>query len=165
MVTFFFCSVYPPTLSRYISREFFELLGSDAEFRKNIVLVVARDSDGEILAGTFNIVGGSDPKTSLPTFYGRYWGSPSEMRGNAPIAGLHFETCYYASLEYAIGAGVGRVEPGAGSGDSKGPRGFAPSETHSVHWFKNRQLGAAIGNYIEMESSHVEGIVNGTLQD
>lgn len=142
---------------QYLNRSFFTLLAECSEFVKNnVVLVAARDeADGTLIAGTFNVVGGKDPESGLPIFYGRYWGSPREMSGAPPIRGLHFETCFYQSIEYAIKNGIGRIEPGAGGGESKGPRGFDATSTSSLHFFVDPQLRRAIGSYIESEKKYV----------
>lgn len=144
---------------QYLNRRFFELLSECTEFvDNNIVLVTARDeSDKSLIAGTFNIVGGKDADTGLATFYGRYWGSPREMSGAPAVRGLHFEACYYQSIEYAIKAGIGRVEPGAGGGESKNPRGFEATATSSCHFFREPELRRAIGVYIESERSYILG--------
>ncbi|MCZ7598908.1 MAG: GNAT family N-acetyltransferase [Gammaproteobacteria bacterium] len=41
------------------------------------------------------------------TLYGRYWGSRHFL------ANLHFETCYYQPIEYAIAHGLSSFEAGA----------------------------------------------------
>eukprot|EP00953_Heterococcus_sp_UTEX-ZZ885_P037688 19344-Heterococcus_DN1.PRE.1 len=59
------------------------------------------------------------PPTSLLSdsragrFYGRYWGTHEFVKN------LHFETCYYKSIEYCIEQGLDTMEPGAGGGDFK----------------------------------------------
>lgn len=94
---------------QYLSLEFFRLLAS-SDFIDNLCFMCARrNSTGETLkatdvfAGTFNIV-----KNGV--FYGRYWGCLEEVKN------LHFETCYWAAIEYCIRNGLKRMEPGAGGG-------------------------------------------------
>jgi uncharacterized protein len=140
---------------QYLNQDFFRLLSECAFFRRHVLLVVARDAaDGSLVAGTFNIVGGCDT-----TFYGRYWGSPREMSGAAAVPGLHFECCYYTAIDYAIEHGLARIEPGAGGGESKNPRGFDPATTHSLHWFANPELRRAVGHYLSAEREHIERTV------
>lgn len=142
---------------QYLNRRFFELLSECTEFSRNhIVIVSARDErDNSLIAGTFNIVGGKDANTGLATFYGRYWGSPREISGAPPVRGLHFEACYYSAIEYAIEAGIGRIEPGAGGGESKSPRGFDATVTSSCHFFMEPELRRAIGVYIDSERRYI----------
>jgi predicted N-acyltransferase len=56
---------------RYLNRHFFQLLSR--HFRNRLCVVVAR-REGEVIAGTTNVVKGD-------TFYGRYWGALSPVRG------------------------------------------------------------------------------------
>jgi len=94
---------------QYLTLEFFQLLAT-SDFIDNICFMCARrKSSGEalkaadVIAGTFNIV-----KNGV--FYGRYWGCLDEVKN------LHFETCYWAPIEYCIKNGLKRMEPGAGGG-------------------------------------------------
>merc|ERR1711871_894668 len=74
----------------------------------------------KIIAGTINLV-------SDTHFYGRYWGA-LEYRKH-----LHFETCYYKSIEYCIENRLKILEPGAGGGEFKFLRGFDPFLINSMH--------------------------------
>jgi predicted N-acyltransferase len=94
---------------QYLTRDFFSLL-TRSDFIDNICFMCARRrSTGEtlkaadVIAGTFNVV-----KNGV--FYGRYWGCLEEVKN------LHFETCYWAAIEYCINHGLQRMEPGAGGG-------------------------------------------------
>ena len=66
---------------------------------------------------------------SADRLYGRHWGSHVEA------SGLHFETCYYQGIEYAINQGLRVFEPGA-QGEHKIARGFFPVATHSRHYIR-----------------------------
>jgi predicted N-acyltransferase len=105
-----------------------------------IVLMIAYDGD-EPIAGTLNLVG-------KDTLYGRYWGATREV----PF--LHFELCYYQSIDYAIAHGLKTVEAGA-QGEHKLARGYAPSTTRSVHWIGHPGLRQAVANFVEQERSSV----------
>jgi predicted N-acyltransferase len=59
--------------------------------------------------------------------YGRYWGCFRE------IPFLHFATCYYYPIAFAIDNGVRMIDPGFG-GDHKTIRGFERS--HAYHYLK-----------------------------
>ncbi len=76
--------------------------------------------------------------------YGRYWGCREfhEL--------LHFETCFYAGIEYCIAHGLKRFEPGA-QGMHKIPRGFLPTETWSAHWLSNSRFGQIIAQFCRRE--------------
>jgi hypothetical protein len=119
---------------RYLNRAFFELLRE--RFRERLCFVVAR-RDGEIVAGTTNVVKGD-------AFYGRYWG------GLEPLRYLHFDVCYYAAIEHCIEQRLARFEPGAG-GDYKFLRGFDPQPTWSVHHLADPRLAQAVGRFLEAE--------------
>ena len=81
--------------------------------------------------------------------YGRYWGtklySPS----------LHFELCYYAPIEWAIGQGIQRYEAGA-QGEHKIKRGFEPVACHSAHYIADPRLRTAISQYLSQERANTE---------
>ena len=82
------------------------------------------------------------------TLYGRYWGA------NADIKDLHFETCYYQPIEYAIKNNMKRFEAGA-QGEHKLSRGLLPVETSSQHWLADRQFHAAISEFTIAEAENI----------
>ena len=118
----------------YLTREFFELL--PARLGDRIVLVVA-ERDGRTIAGALNLRG-------RDTLYGRNWGADDDY----PF--LHFETCYYRAIDFAIEHGLKRVEAGA-QGQHKIQRGYLPTETYSAHWIANRGLRSAIDHFLQRE--------------
>lgn len=77
--------------------------------------------------------------------YGRYWGSEID----AP--GLHFETCYYQGIEYAIAHKLKVFEPGA-QGEHKLARGFVPVPTWSSHWLAHPGLRHAVAGHVAEET-------------
>jgi predicted N-acyltransferase len=123
---------------RYLNRAFFEEAAS--KLRGSIEVVVAREGR-KIIAGAWNLAG----PTAL---FGRYWGA-SEDR---PF--LHFNVCYYHSIEECIARGVSRFEAGAG-GSHKMARGFEPSLTHSAHHIADERLNEAVRDYLEREREAV----------
>ena len=125
--------------SPYLTRETFSLLGE--RMAERILLIFAMDGDMPI-AGALNLIG-SD------TLYGRYWGC------SQPRPMLHFETCYYQAIDYAIAHGIKTVEAGA-QGGHKLARGYAPVTTYSAHWIAHPGLRDAIGAYLESERAAVE---------
>lgn len=100
-----------------LSQAFFETIGRTMP--KNVVVVLAMHHD-QVLACAINL-------RSSDTLYGRHWGVKNYHDC------LHFETCYYAGIEYCIDNGLKYFEPGA-QGAHKLARGFLPTATHSAHW-------------------------------
>jgi predicted N-acyltransferase len=78
------------------------------------------------------------------TMYGRYWGA-AEFH-----SGLHFETCYYQSIEYCIARGLRCFEGGA-QGEHKLARGLLPVCTQSAHWLAHPQFARAVEDFLERE--------------
>ncbi len=128
---------------RYLNRAFFEQVF--ASMPEQIELLVAKRGRS-IVAGALNLIG-SD------TLYGRYWGAHEEV----PF--LHFNVCYYHSIDRAIRDGLKRFEPGAG-GEHKLARGFRPTITHSVHHFAEPRFAAVIADFFERERQAVESEVS-----
>jgi uncharacterized protein len=86
------------------------------------------------------------------TLYGRYWGCKENYDS------LHFETCYYQGIDYAIKNGLQRFDPGA-QGEHKIQRGFTPIKTHSNHWIANDDFSMAISRFLAIEKSEVEDYI------
>ncbi|MEK9597460.1 MAG: GNAT family N-acetyltransferase [Alphaproteobacteria bacterium] len=119
----------------YLTGKFFQSLsGSIAE---KILLILAYDGDTPI-AGALNFIGPD-------ALYGRNWGG---LR-NVPF--LHFETCYYQAIDFAIKMGLKRVEAGA-QGLHKVPRGYLPSKTYSAHKILNPQFEEAVMRFLRQEA-------------
>jgi len=89
-------------------------------------------------------VAGAIMLRSETALYGRHWGCLAEYHS------LHFETCYYQGIEYAIKHRLALFEPGA-QGEHKISRGFLPAYTWSAHWIRDAQFRAAIAHYLEQE--------------
>ena len=94
------------------------------------------------MAGALNLIGSN-------ALYGRNWGSLH----NIPF--LHFETCYYQAIEFAIQNGIERVEAGA-QGLHKVSRGYLPQKTYSAHKILNPQFEEAIKQFLSQEILHNE---------
>jgi len=125
--------------SPYLTRDTFSLL---RERMADDLLFIFAMSDGAPIAGAMNLIG-SD------TLYGRYWGC-TEHRSM-----LHFETCYYQAIDYAIEHNLTFVEAGA-QGGHKLARGYTPVTTYSTHWIAHPGLRHAIADYLEREREAVE---------
>ena len=120
----------------YLNLEFFLHLA--AHMPRNVLLIQAL-RDGKPIAATFNIVAGRE------ALYGRNWGAVAHV----PL--LHFECCYYQTIEYCIAHGIGRFEGGA-QGEHKMARGLMPVETVSAHWVAHAEFRRAIGQYLARET-------------
>jgi hypothetical protein len=123
----------------YLTRLSFSLL---RERMADDLLFVFAMEDGEPIAGAMNLIG-SD------TLYGRYWGC-SDHRSM-----LHFETCYYQAIDFAIERGLKYVEAGA-QGGHKLARGYVPVLTRSAHWIAHPGLRDAVADYLTRERDAVE---------
>jgi uncharacterized protein len=127
----------------YLTREFFSRIG--ATMAEQIVLIFARRG-GRTIAGALNFNGGG-------VLYGRNWGCTEFV----PF--LHFETCYYQAIDYAIAHGLQKVEAGA-QGAHKLLRGYMPTTTYSAHYIAHEGLRRAVDDYLKREreavAEHIE---------
>jgi predicted N-acyltransferase len=106
------------------------------------VLVVLASRRGKIIGAAY-FLAGSD------CLYGRYWGCTEE------VPALHFEACYYQSIEFCIEQRFQRFEPGA-QGEHKISRGFLPTRTWSYHWIADAEFRRAIASFLEREAAAME---------
>jgi predicted N-acyltransferase len=120
--------------SAYLTRRFFTLLSE--RLGDAVVLMLAR-TPREWVAGALNLVG-------MEALYGRNWG----CRGDWPF--LHFELCYYRAIDFAIAAGIRRIEAGA-QGEHKIQRGYLPTPTWSAHWIAHAGLRRAVAQFLDHE--------------
>lgn len=125
--------------SPYLTRESFSLL---RERLADALLFIFAMEDGRAIAGAMNLIG-SD------TLYGRYWGCIDTR----PM--LHFETCYYQAIDFAIANRLAFVEAGA-QGGHKLARGYEPVLTQSVHWIAHDGFRDAVADYLLRERAAVE---------
>lgn len=123
----------------YLNLAFFKALGETMSER---VLLIFAERNGHPIAGTLNLIG-------RHTLYGRYWGA-TEM-----VPDLHFETCYYQSIDYCIEHGLKRFEAGA-QGEHKLQRGLLPTATRSAHWVSHPQFANAIEDFLEREQENTD---------
>jgi len=137
----FYCSTYLKRSGHtgYLTREFFELLGEHCA--DNVLLIIAHQHDKPIAAALFFI--------DEQTIYGRYWGSLADFDF------LHFETCYYQGIDYAIQQGLQRFDGGA-QGEHKIQRGFEPVFTYSNHWLVRGEFRQAIHHFLAEEKISIE---------
>ena len=107
---------------------------------RQLVMFLA-DHVGRTIAGALCLRGHD-------TLYGRYWGA------EAPLPGLHFETCYYQGIAYCLREGLARFEPGA-QGEHKIARGFLPAWVRSRHWIADPEFAGALAHWCDEESQAV----------
>src|SRR5699024_4010969 len=84
------------------------------------------------------------------TLYGRHWGCADDYHS------LHFETCYYAGIDYCIRHGLSRFDAGA-QGEHKLRRGFEPVATYSAHFIAEPRLAAPVGDFVAREGKLMKG--------
>jgi predicted N-acyltransferase len=125
---------------QYLNLEFFERIR--ATMPESVLVFLAYAPDGELVAGTWSL-------RSKDRIWGRYWGASRDV----PM--LHFETCYYRPIEWAIEHGIAAMEPGAG-GDHKVARGFDPVRTRSAHRFLHPDLDRVLRSITAQELRMVE---------
>jgi len=122
----------------YLTRSFFSLL---AERMPTAIRVVMARQGGRDVAMAFSLVGGD-------SLYGRYWGCLNEFDR------LHFETCFYQGMDFAMAEGLQRFDAGA-QGEHKLIRGFEPVITRSWHYLLHPGLRRAVVEFLQQERAGV----------
>lgn len=119
-------SQFGPFGCHYLTPEFFH--GIYENYRKRLLFVAAfgRSRPRIPLAMAMLL-------TKADRIIGRYWGS------DARIKDLHFNTCYYLPIEWAIQNNIRHFDPGAGS-FHKIRRGFTAVPNYSFHRFFNPRM-------------------------
>lgn len=128
----------------YLSEAFFQQLG--ATMSENLVLINAVKMAEN---GTPSVIAASLFLRDNSTLYGRYWGCFEEYQF------LHFETCYYQGIDYAIANRLTRFDGGA-QGEHKIARGFEPVLTCSNHWIREPGFRTAIEHFIAEEATEIK---------
>ena len=127
----------------YLTREFFSLLGQGLSDQ---TLLILAKRNGRYIAGALNLFGEG-------VLFGRNWGAIEYV----PF--LHFETCYYQAIDFAIAKKFQKVEAGA-QGAHKLLRGYMPTATYSAHYIAHPGLRKAVSDYLDRErqavSEHIE---------
>ncbi len=126
----------------YLEREFFHQLGQ--RLPEQCLMVNAR-LEGRTIASALFL-------RDSTTLYGRYWGCRAEFDF------LHFETCYYQGIDYAIAEGLERFDGGA-QGEHKLARGFEPVTTYSNHWLAEPVFRTPVARFLEQEAEHLKAYV------
>ena len=110
----------------FLNLDFFRIMGRD--FRHRIVFSEATRNGETLALAIFYRKDGM--------LYGRYWGCYEEV----PF--LHFATCYYYPIQYAIEQGIACMDPGFG-GMHKIYRGFELTPVHHYLKFHGERLRKA----------------------
>ena len=122
-----------------LTLDFFKSLGK--ALPKQTLLVMAK-KDEDYIAGAFAM-------SDLNTLYGRHWGC------NQYVPSLHFELCYYQTIEYSIERQLERLDAGV-QGEHKLARGFHPIAMPSAHWVREEDFRNAIANYLDRETTMMQ---------
>lgn len=122
----------------YMNLAFFREIGQ--RLAANVMLVIGYQA-GKPIAVALNLFDGE-------RLYGRYWGA------TCFISGLHFETCYYQAIEFAIARGLPVFEGGA-QGEHKLARGLLPVTTTSAHWIADENFARAVSDFLVREQQGV----------
>jgi uncharacterized protein len=127
----------------YLSLDFFLMIGQ--RMPECLVLIQAINRDQKIIAASLFF-------RDQHTLYGRYWGCFEEYQF------LHFETCYYQGIDYAIANQLQRFDGGA-QGEHKIARGFEPVLTYSQHWIQSPEFQTAINHFLLEEAEAIKAYV------
>jgi predicted N-acyltransferase len=127
------------------SLDFFQSIGDTLS--EQCVLILAKLND-ETIAGAFAMKDDN-------TLYGRHWGCSRQ------IPFLHFELCYYQTIEHTINNALKCLDAGV-QGEHKLARGFQPVAMPSAHWIREDDFQKAIADYLDKESAlmneHIESL-------
>ncbi|MBF2097953.1 MAG: N-acetyltransferase [Gloeomargaritaceae cyanobacterium C42_A2020_066] len=137
--------------SKYLTPQFFRALRPAFAHRLLFVAASEPGREAEPTGMAFCVTKGD-------RLYGRYWGSWQDIHA------LHFETCYYTPIEWAIQQGITTFDPGAG-GRHKRRRGFVAVPNHSLHRFYHRRLGSILPEYIRQVNPYTTEEINAINQD
>lgn len=139
----FYCSTfYKKWGEPRLNLDFFTAL-SDTLDAKPVLFLAKKDK--KYVAGAFAILGED-------TLYGRHWGCAEHYNM------LHFELCYYRTIEFCIENRLTCLDAGA-QGEHKLKRGFAPTKTYSAHWITDKNFKDAIANFLEEETRAINAYI------
>ena len=140
MYRFYLDTIHKMGGQAYLNKAFFKDVFEN--MRDQIVLVLAQNSQDQFVAGALNF-------NSQEKLFGRYWGCLTDYKA------LHFELCYYQTIEFAIAQKIKIFEAGA-QGEHKFQRGFLPALTYSAHKIADPRFRDAISNFIDDEKKQID---------
>lgn len=136
----FYCSTFQRRWgSPRLTLDFFQSLSQTMP--EKTLLILARQGQ-DYVAGSFSMLGGG-------TVFGRHWG----CNGHYPY--LHFELCYYQTIEFCILNGLNKVDAGV-QGEHKLSRGFSPIGAVSYHWIRHPGFRNAVNDYLDREFREIQ---------
>ena len=136
----FYCNTfYQRWGSPRLTLDFFHHLS--ATMPDNTLLILARQGR-QYVAGAFAML-------SDTTLYGRHWGC------NRYLANLHFELCYYQTIEHCLQQRLASVDAGV-QGEHKLTRGFEPQLALSGHWLRHPRFRLAIDDFLQRETAQLD---------
>jgi predicted N-acyltransferase len=109
-------------------------------------LLIMAKKERRYVAGAFAMLGND-------TLYGRHWGCDTQYPN------LHFELCYYQTIDYCIKHGLKTLDAGV-QGEHKLNRGFEPTATWSSHWISNAGFRDAIDDFLQTEKQSVNAYID-----
>lgn len=127
----------------YLRPKFFEALAN--QMPHAVVMAIAADRRGDFATALM--------LRDERRIYGRYWGSVR------PVPFVHFETAYYAPMQWAIEQHIEIFEGGA-QGEHKLARGFAPVKTCSAHWLAHPAFADAVEQFLRRERDGVDAYLD-----
>ncbi len=143
----FYCSTfYKRWGNPRLTLDFFHSLSNNLP--DSTLLILAKENS-QYIAGAFAMIGST-------TLYGRHWGCRRHL------SNLHFELCYYQTIEYCIENRLKCIDAGV-QGEHKISRGFDPVLTMSGHWIAEPGFRDAISEYLQRESADIDAYI-ATLQ-
>ncbi|MBD2462045.1 N-acetyltransferase [Oscillatoria sp. FACHB-1407] len=137
--------------SKYLTRRFFEQLHPNYCHRIVVFAVFGEQNPHHPIGMSFCLTKGDQ-------LYGRYWGATQDFDN------LHFDTCYYTPIEWAIANGIQTFDPGAG-GRHKKRRGFPATPNHSLHRFYEPRLDHILRSYIDKVNDAEQQEIDAINQD
>ncbi len=142
----FYCSTFQKKWGEpRLTLDFFMSIGE--KLSDQVLLILAKEHS-EYIAGAFAM-------SDNTTLYGRHWG----CKRYVPF--LHFELCYYQTIEYTIQSGLKKLDAGV-QGEHKLARGFHPVAMSSLHWIRDADFRVAIEDYLNRETrlmgEHLENL-------
>ena len=136
----FYCSTFHRRWGNpRLTLEFFKLLSRDMP---DATLLIMAKKGAQYIAGAFTMLG-------KDTVYGRHWGCSEQL----PF--LHFELCYYQTIDYCIKNQLKVVDAGV-QGEHKLSRGFTPVPTWSCHWINHSGFRESVAKFLLEETREID---------
>ena len=136
---------FGPWGCKFLNPSFFQGIYESYRHRMLVMAAFNGQSTDTPIGMSFLLCKGDD-------LYGRYWGCHEDINT------LHFNTCYYSPIAWAIDHGIRHYDPGIGSAH-KIRRGFRAVPNYSLHRFYDPKLQTILTSYIgeinRLETEHI----------